>query len=81
MKTRLFVVAVASLLLLGPTMAWSQTVVRMLHIEDDPEKVTLVDLKRLGLVHINDTTLKRTPKKSFDYYRQVAAADALQPAS
>jgi raffinose/stachyose/melibiose transport system substrate-binding protein len=41
MKTRLFVVAIVSLLLLGPTMAWSQTVVRMLHIEDDPEKVTL----------------------------------------
>ena len=40
MKTRLFV-AIVSLLLLGPTMAWSQTVVRMLHIEDDPEKVTL----------------------------------------
>ncbi len=58
MKTRLFVVAIASLLLLGPTLAWSQTVVRMPHIEDDPEKVTLVDLKRLGLVHINDTTLK-----------------------
>jgi hypothetical protein len=65
MKTRSFVVAIASLLLLGPTMAWSQAVVRTLHIEDDPEKVPLVDLKRLGLVHINDTTLKRTPRKSF----------------
>jgi raffinose/stachyose/melibiose transport system substrate-binding protein len=40
MKTRLLV-AIVSLLLLGPIMAWSQTVVRMLHIEDDPEKVTL----------------------------------------
>jgi beta-glucosidase len=37
--------------------------------------------KRFGLVHIDYATLKRTPKKSFEYYRQVAAANALQPAS
>ena len=37
--------------------------------------------KRFGLVHIDYATLKRTPKKSFEYYRKVAAANALQPAS
>jgi raffinose/stachyose/melibiose transport system substrate-binding protein len=42
MKTRLFIVAITGLLLLGPAPAWSEeTVVRMLHIEDDQEKVAL----------------------------------------
>ena len=41
MKIRLLVIAIASLFLLGPTIAWSETVVRMLHIEDDQEKIAL----------------------------------------
>jgi raffinose/stachyose/melibiose transport system substrate-binding protein len=41
MRIRLLVIAIAGLFLLGPTVAWSETVVRMLHIEDDREKVAL----------------------------------------
>jgi raffinose/stachyose/melibiose transport system substrate-binding protein len=42
MKTRLFIVAITGLLLLGSASAWSEeTVVRMLHIEDDQEKLAL----------------------------------------
>jgi beta-glucosidase/6-phospho-beta-glucosidase/beta-galactosidase len=33
--------------------------------------------KRFGLVYIDYATLKRIPKKSFEYYRQVAAANAV----
>ena len=33
--------AIASLILLGPTLVFSETVVRMLHIEDDQEKIAL----------------------------------------
>ena len=41
MRIRLLVIAIAGLFLLGPTAAWSETVVRMLHIEDDQEKIAL----------------------------------------
>jgi raffinose/stachyose/melibiose transport system substrate-binding protein len=41
MKIRLFIVAIASLLVLGSARAASEIVVRMLHIEDDQEKVAL----------------------------------------
>ena len=36
--------------------------------------------KRFGLVYIDYQTLKRIPKQSFDYYRRVAAANAVLPA-
>ena len=36
--------------------------------------------KRFGLVYIDYATLKRIPKKSFEYYRKVAAANAVLPA-
>jgi raffinose/stachyose/melibiose transport system substrate-binding protein len=41
MRIRLLVFAIAAVFLLGPTVAWSDTVVRMLHIEEDQEKVAL----------------------------------------
>jgi raffinose/stachyose/melibiose transport system substrate-binding protein len=42
MKKRFLIVAITGLLLLGSAPAWSEeTVVRMLHIEDDQEKVAL----------------------------------------
>ena len=37
--------------------------------------------KRFGLVYIDYQTLKRVPKKSFEYYRRVAAANAVDPAA
>ncbi len=37
--------------------------------------------KRFGLVYIDYRTLKRIPKKSFEYYRKVAAANAVLPAA
>jgi beta-glucosidase len=33
--------------------------------------------KRFGLVYIDYATLKRIPKKSFEFYREVAAANAV----
>ncbi len=36
--------------------------------------------KRFGLVYLDYQSLRRLPKKSFDYYRQVAAANAVVPA-
>ena len=36
--------------------------------------------KRFGLVYIDYATLKRIPKQSFEYYRNVAAANAVLPA-
>jgi raffinose/stachyose/melibiose transport system substrate-binding protein len=41
MRIRLLALAVVGLFLLGTTVAWSETVVRMLHIEDDQEKIAL----------------------------------------
>jgi raffinose/stachyose/melibiose transport system substrate-binding protein len=41
MKICLFIVAIASLLVLGSARAASEIIVRMLHIESDPEKVAL----------------------------------------
>jgi raffinose/stachyose/melibiose transport system substrate-binding protein len=41
MRNRFFAAALVGLLLLGPTVAWSETVVRMLHIEEDQEKIAL----------------------------------------
>ncbi len=35
--------------------------------------------KRFGLVYVDYETLERIPKQSFEYYRQVAAANALVP--
>ena len=37
--------------------------------------------KRFGLVYIDYATLKRIPKQSFEYYRNVAAANAVLPAA
>ena len=37
--------------------------------------------KRFGIVYIDYTTLKRIPKRSFEYYRRVAAANAVVPAA
>jgi beta-glucosidase len=37
--------------------------------------------KRFGLVYIDYATLKRIPKQSFEYYRSVAAANAVLPAA
>ncbi len=36
--------------------------------------------KRFGLVYVDYETLERIPKQSFEYYRQVAAANAVVPA-
>ena len=36
--------------------------------------------KRFGIVYIDYATLKRLPKTSFEYYRKVAAANAVLPA-
>jgi beta-glucosidase len=35
--------------------------------------------KRFGIVYIDYANLKRIPKKSFEYYREVAAANAVLP--
>ena len=37
--------------------------------------------KRFGIVYIDYATLKRIPKTSFEYYRKVAAANAVLPAA
>ncbi len=36
--------------------------------------------KRFGIVYIDYRTLKRIPKRSFEYYRKVAAANGVVPA-
>ncbi|MDX1654639.1 MAG: family 1 glycosylhydrolase, partial [Candidatus Competibacteraceae bacterium] len=35
--------------------------------------------KRFGIVYVDYRTLERIPKRSFDYYRQVVAANAVVP--
>jgi raffinose/stachyose/melibiose transport system substrate-binding protein len=44
MRMRLLAIAIAGLCLLRPAVAWSETVVRMLHIEEDPQKIALWEL-------------------------------------